>query len=118
MTEKSWLSRCGPPLWTMLVILCAAGSGYGQASRGSITGPINDPQGAVVSGATVTATNVGTGVTKTATTNDEGRYSFGAIFDPGTYTVSVEMQGFKKAISGQLVLQIGDVREVNITLEP
>jgi len=87
-------------------------------NRASITGTVTDTQGAAVSGAIVTATNTGTGVTKQSKTSDEGRYSFGAVFDPGTYTVKVELQGFKTATSEQLVLQIGDVREVNIALEP
>jgi hypothetical protein len=118
MDKRRWLRSCGPPLAALLVMLTCALSGYAQANRASITGTITDPQGAVVSGATVTATNAGTNVSKQTTTSDDGRYSFGVVFDPGVYTVKVEMAGFKTATSEQLVLQIGDVREVNVTLEP
>lgn len=115
---KIWkvLRSCSPPLMASLVALMLALPAAAQ-NRASITGAVSDTQGAAVSGAIVTATNVGTGVTKQTKTSDEGRYSFGAVFDPGTYTVKVEMQGFKTATSEQLVLQIGDVREVNIALE-
>jgi hypothetical protein len=118
MEIRRWSRRCGPPLAAMLVMLTCSLTGYAQANRASITGTITDPQGAVVSGAIVTATNVGTTISKQATTSDDGRYSFGVVFDPGTYTVKVEMSGFKTATSEQIVLQIGDVREVNVALEP
>lgn len=116
---KIWkvLRSCVPPLMASLVALMLVFPASAQ-NRASITGAVTDTQGAAVSAAIVTATNVGTGVTKQTKTSDEGRYSFGAIFDPGTYTVKVELQGFKSATSEQLVLQIGDVREVNIALEP
>src|SRR5215471_16199320 len=118
MNRKHWLSPLlsvfGPPL----LILMVSASGLGQASRAAIKGTVTDTQGAVVAGAAVTATNVGTGVTHQTKTIEDGRYQFGTVFDPGSYTVKVEMQGFKTATSEQLVLQIGDVREVNIALEP
>jgi hypothetical protein len=102
----------------VLVLLLLSATGLAQSNRASITGTIKDTQGSVVGGATVTATNVATSVTRQVKTDDEGRYAFGVVFDPGVYTVKVEMQGFKTAASEQLTLQIGDVREVNITIEP
>lgn len=118
MNKRSWLRFSGPPSFAALAILLLATLGLAQANKSSIAGEIKDPQGALVSEATVTATNIGTNVSKVTKTNDEGRYSFGAVFDPGVYTVKVELQGFKTATSEQLTLQIGDVREVNVTLEP
>src|ERR1044071_6185416 len=118
MNKRSWLQFSGPPSFAALAILLLATLAQAQANKSSIAGEIKDSQGAVVSGATVTATNAGTNVNKVTKTNDEGRYSFGAVFDPGVYTVKIELQGFKTASSEQLTLQIGDVREVNVTLEP
>lgn len=102
----------------LLLVTVLPHSSLAQANKASIRGTITDAQQAVVSGATVTATNVGTSVPKVTTTSDDGRYSFGAIFEPGVYTVKVEFTGFKTATSEQITLQIGDVREVNVTLEP
>ena len=48
---------------------------YAQEIRGDIEGKVVDEQGRVVPGATVTATNKGTGASRTTTTNDSGEYS-------------------------------------------
>ena len=60
----------------------------------SISGTVTDASGAVVAGATVTATNVGTGLATTQTTNGQGFYSFQAL-PLGTYTLDVQQTGFK-----------------------
>lgn len=118
MRRKSRLHFCGPPLWAILVVVNLTAVGIAQSNRGSITGMVKDAQGGAVASATVKVTNVGTNVSRETKTGSNGSYTFGTIFDPGTYTVSVQAQGFKTATSEQLVLQIGDVRQVNITLEP
>jgi len=117
MSRKCCSLIRGSRLAAALLVLLIPVASFAQASRAAITGAVTDTQGAAVSGATVTVTNVGKGVTRQVTTAEDGRYQFGSIFDPGTYTVKVEMQGFKTATSEQIVLQIGDVREVNITIE-
>ena len=105
------LRSCGPPLVAVVVLLLLSANGLAQSNRASITGTIKDTQGSVVGGVTVTATNVATSITRQVKTDDEGRYAFGVVFDPGIYTVKVEMQGFKTATSEQLTLQIGDVHD-------
>ena len=60
----------------------------------SISGTVTDPSGAVVAGATVTATNVETGVVTTLTTNGQGFYSFQSL-PLGTYAIGVQQSGFK-----------------------
>src|ERR1700683_1507712 len=64
------------------------------SSTGSLTGTVTDPSGGVVSGATVTATNVGTGQSRTTTTDSSGSYKF-ALLPPGYYSVSFSASGFK-----------------------
>lgn len=118
MGKRSLSFFCRLLACAFIVILTTSRAGFAQASRAGITGAVTDVQGAAVSGAAVTATNVATGIPHQATTGDDGRYQFGSVFDPGTYTVKVAMQGFKTATSEQILLQIGDVREVNIVLEP
>ncbi|MBV9215045.1 MAG: TonB-dependent receptor [Acidobacteria bacterium] len=60
---------------------------------GQLNGTVKDPNGAVVPGATVTATNASTGVAKTATTNDEGFYTI-LNLTPGSYNIEVTKTGF------------------------
>ncbi|HTQ61773.1 MAG TPA: carboxypeptidase-like regulatory domain-containing protein [Candidatus Solibacter sp.] len=62
--------------------------------RASIQGVITDPQGAAVSGATVTLKNLDTNQTLTATTDDNGIYNFNAL-PPNRYSLTVEKAGFK-----------------------
>src|SRR5262249_43514531 len=77
----------------MLVILPTL---FGQtASTGALTGTVTDPQGAVVPNSTVTATNTGTGQTRSATTSSSGAYSI-SLLPPGQYTVKFEAGGFQK----------------------
>ncbi|HEU5452234.1 MAG TPA: TonB-dependent receptor [Terriglobales bacterium] len=64
-----------------------------QPGTGSLAGTIKDPSGAVVSNATVTATNVNTHLTRTAATSGTGGYNFTAL-PPGTYEVQATAQGF------------------------
>lgn len=86
-----------------------------QEFRGRIQGSVVDStQGAVV-GATVTLLNTQTGVSGTRQTNETGRYIFDLV-DPGTYTITVEFQGFAKFVQENITLQQrGDVA-VNATL--
>ncbi|HYH86295.1 MAG TPA: carboxypeptidase regulatory-like domain-containing protein, partial [Pyrinomonadaceae bacterium] len=67
-----------------------------QTINGNIVGVITDEQGAAVPGVTVTATNTGTGASRTATTNDEGIYRISAL-PVGDYTVKAEKTGFTAA---------------------
>ena len=66
---------------------------WGQVS-GTMSGYVTDNTGALVPSATLTATIEGRGTTFSATSNTEGFYTFTAL-EPGTYTLSVEKQGFK-----------------------
>ena len=63
---------------------------------GDLTGTVTDPSGAVVSGATVTLKSDANGSTRTSTTGSNGTYRF-SLLSPGSYTVSVNAQGFSKA---------------------
>src|SRR5689334_12028735 len=83
---------------TIIVLLAStigsANLAYGQVLYGSLVGNITDPNGAVVPGASVTATDQNTGVAKTTTSSQAGTYQF-IDLQSGTYTVKVTMGGFK-----------------------
>jgi Carboxypeptidase regulatory-like domain len=66
----------------------------GQGNRGTITGTVTDPSGAVVAGVGVTATNVATGEASHASTNNSGLYSILNLF-PGNYALHFEKTGFE-----------------------
>jgi hypothetical protein len=74
----------------------------GQVIKGSISGTVTDPQGAIISGAQVKAKNTETGVVSTTTTDSSGLFRLN-LLPTGTYTVSITQTGFKTA-EQQLVL--------------
>jgi hypothetical protein len=88
-----------------------------QTGRANITGVVTDSQGAVVSGATVTATNNATGVETPATTNGSGVYSIIQIM-PGVYTVKVEREGFSTQLQENYTLVAEQNAGISFTLQP
>lgn len=89
----------------------------GQAVNGNILGTVTDSSGAVVAGAKVTITEVREDVSRTATTNDNGFYSFPDV-PPGVYKVAVEKQGFKTALRNDVGLSVSTTVHVDLTLQP
>ena len=67
-------------------------------------------------GATVVATNVGTGVATTRQTNDAGLYVIKPL-PPGEYRVTFEAAGFKKAVRDDVDLRTGDTMAVNMVMQ-
>lgn len=80
-------------------------SAHAQSSSASLSGRVTDPAGAVIPGASVTVTNVATGVANTARTNGAGHYAFAAL-KPGTYDLTVRMSNFKTVNANGLVLTV------------
>jgi hypothetical protein len=78
----------------------------GQVLKGSISGTVQDPQGAVVAGAQVKATNTSTGVTLTTTSDSAGLYRFNLI-PVGEYKVEVSAQGFKTTVQSNILVSAG-----------
>jgi hypothetical protein len=108
--------HCGQLLLPALVFMLAA-SAKGQTTYGNVRGLALDPQGAVLANAPVALTNQGTKVQRTTSTNDAGEYNFRSL-DPGTYTVSVSLPGFKKTENTSVVVQTGTTTTVDVTLMP
>src|SRR5690606_25973021 len=83
---------------------------------GEITGMVTDSTGAVIAGAKVTVTNQATGAARAVETNEVGNYSV-PFLNPGLYTVTAEIEGFRAArVEGRQV-QVGDTQRVNFALE-
>jgi hypothetical protein len=87
-----------------------------QTTSATITGTVTDPTGAVVSNATVTATNVATGIVTAAKSNEAGAYTIAQLKE-GTYTVRAETAGFKSFVVENVGLVARDVRRVDVKLE-
>lgn len=98
----------------VLTALCALAVAA-QTSTSSISGTVIDATGAIVPGATVTATNEATGITQTQNTTDAGLYAFPAL-PAGTYTISVEKAGFKTAKLTGNKIEVNTPRTVDVTL--
>src|SRR5689334_21266917 len=81
---------------------------YGQVDYATATlkGVVMDPQGAVVAGSNVSATNSRTGLSKSAQTESQGRYQIPAL-PPGAYEISFSIQGFSKEVVKNVVLTVG-----------
>ena len=87
-----------------------------QATTGSLTGLVTDPQGAIVSGATVTLINSETRVETRSTSNDQGEFVFPSV-PPGRYSLGVEATNFKKALATDLVIEVGVTSRTTVVLE-
>ncbi|MGH9881198.1 MAG: carboxypeptidase regulatory-like domain-containing protein, partial [Pyrinomonadaceae bacterium] len=83
---------------------------------GGISGTVFDQNGAVVPGASVIITDLGTQKTTTLTTSESGAYSI-RLLDPVTYSVRVEAPGFKRAILESVKVDTATVTTLNVTLE-
>jgi carboxypeptidase family protein len=103
--------------WVVLCCVVVCAPAFAQNDRASITGRVTDPSGASVSGAAVKVTNVNTGASFDATTNEDGRFVVPSVLQVGIYKVEATKNGFKKAVSDNIELRIGDVREVNLALQ-
>jgi hypothetical protein len=96
-------------VWLFLCVPCAA------QTSGVITGEVKDSSGAIVPGATVTATHAGTNALRSTVSNNAGIYSFPAL-PPGTYAVKSELQGFRP-VSRDVELQVAQTARVDFTLD-
>ena len=103
---------------------------FGQVLKGSISGTVVDPQGAVVSGAQVKAIHAATGAVLTTTTDSAGLFRF-SLIPVGEYRIEISAQGFKTSTQsnisvaasrdsgvGTIALSVGEIStevEVNAT---
>ncbi len=107
-------------LWVLLAALTLTGGATAALAQGTtsrITGTVTDSTGGRIPGATVTLTNEATGVSFATSTSETGGYVFDAV-QVGLYTVTVELQGFKKFVATGTRVNIGDPTTLNATLAP
>ena len=107
-TARNFLSICA-------LVLCASSVALAQGGRGSISGLVSDPSGAIVSGAKVTALNHATGVALHTVTSAAGLYSFVSL-TPGSYVVTASQKGFENVAQDNVLVTVDQVTTANIAL--
>lgn len=107
--------RTGFGVFVVALTLCLCSQLFAGVTA-SISGTVTDPSGAIIAGASVTATNVDTGVATTQATNSSGFYSFQSL-TLGTYTMKVSQPGFKEYAQTGLVLDVNSALVVDVKLQ-
>ena len=97
------------------LILCSS-TLIAQSTGGRILGRVSDASGAVLAGVQVTLVNEASGVSRNATTDEAGNYSF-PVAPVGTYRVEFEVAGFKKNVRPGVLLQLNQVLSLNMTMQ-
>src|SRR5438094_2672297 len=119
--ESDMTRVCPALVRTLLAILCAlfylnSPVLAQRADRATISGVVADAQGSAIPGATVTVRNEATGVETALVTNGAGVYTSPPLV-LGTYTVTVDLTGFKRAVTSGILLQGGDVLRHDVALQ-
>jgi hypothetical protein len=102
-------------LGAFLTLLTLSNTARAQTATGQITGTVRDSSGAAVPGAAVTVHSDLTGLTRTATSNASGDYSF-PLLPVGAYSVRAELTGFSIAKQAGIRLNVDQVARVDLTL--
>jgi hypothetical protein len=97
-------------------LACIVPFAFGQADRGSISGKITDSTGAVIPETNVALRDEATGIVQSTRTNNAGAYIFQAL-NPGSYTITVDRNGFRKSEYTHVVVDVNATNVQNIELQ-
>lgn len=103
------------PLLRFVCLFLCAWAVFAQ-DRGTLTGTVADPAGAVVAAASVEAKNLQTGVVYPAATTATGNYTIPQL-PVGNYEISVTVPGFKKFVRTGIKVDVAAVERIDVTLE-
>ncbi len=100
--------------WTLAAVLALAliGRTVSAQSTATLQGTVTDSQNAIMPGVTVTITNTGTGVERTATTDAAGQF-VAASLNPGRYKVTAHLDGFADQTT-ELSLDVAQIAVANM----
>ena len=116
MSKKLISRRIRIAGYCILLLVVAANAANGQTIFGRISGTVTDPNKAVLPNAQVTVTNEATNFARTVNTDENGYYVVTNL-PAGTYTVAVQLAGFKKAVSSDNALVADGRLTVDVDLE-
>ncbi len=109
--KSNLIARFITIVFAMMIVPAA----FAQAT-GGLSGTVADSNKAVIQGANVTVKNLATNFSRNTTTNNEGHWTL-ALLPVGTYAVSYEKEGFKKAVSDSVNVEASVTRGVDVILE-
>jgi hypothetical protein len=116
--SKDVLGRLGGALTACLLLLCLCAPAAAQVTASaSVEGTVKDIKEAVIPGASITVTNVSTGLARTAATGEEGTYRID-LLPAGLYDVKVNATGFGDVSANKVELLIGKTTTLDFTLSP
>ena len=96
--------------------MLAAAFAAAQTQTATVRGSVTDSTGAVIPGASLTLTNLEQNVARSAESNAAGAFVFQQI-PPGSYSLAVEAEGFKRYERQRFILQVAQVAEIDVPLE-
>lgn len=114
LLTKLAVHRLAVLLVTLLIV--AAVPADAQVLYGSLVGNVTDQNGAVVAGATLTATNKETGLVREATTNEDGEYAITNLL-PGVYDLKVTRQGFSTFTQTDQIVTANNAARVDVAMK-
>ncbi|MBP1608507.1 MAG: TonB-dependent receptor [Acidobacteria bacterium] len=97
-------------------LLVVAGAAIAQSDRGTITGTVSDPAGAVIAGAAIELKNINTGAIYQAQSSSTGNYTIGQL-PAGKYQMSSSVPGFKQFIRTGITVLVAQTLRIDISLE-
>ena len=112
MRRQHWVT------WLMAACMCLMTAHLASAQSGTATlqGKVIDAQKMALPGANVTLANPATGFSRTIQSDTSGAFAFPSV-PPGTYALTVEMQGFKTSVVDKVALQVDSTSELSIDLQ-
>lgn len=102
----------------LVCLLLVSGMAFAQGvgASGDLTGTVTDPSGAVLTNATVTATDAEKGIKRSTATDNNGRYHITALL-PSVYIVSAEHSGFQTTIQKGVIINVGQTTTLDFPLK-
>jgi len=104
-------------LIVLLAVFACASYAVVAQTTGSVSGEVKDEKGAAIPNATVSLRNVQTNISRTANSDDDGRYRFNNM-PVGDYEVTVEASGFGKYVQSGITLALNQNAVVDVPLKP
>ena len=119
VTQEDHAVRLSRPvsIFILVVLSCVTSAVHAQAGKAELTGEVRDQNGAIVAPSRVVVTEVATGQTYSTTVSDSGDYTLTNL-KPGTYTVAVEADSFKRFVRDGVSLATGERVRVDVVLQP
>ena len=110
------MSKVAPTCRFLFALVCVTFAAFAQSDRGTLTGTITDPQGAVIPNAKITALHGETGAEYATVSTPTGNYTI-AQLPPGGYSLTVDVAGFKKYEQKNIVVQSAQTERLDIVMQ-